>query len=140
MRDMLGACLKEAFDIATRREMLAFARDHDDAHAIIGIESLEDKAQLIACAHRDDVVGRSREDDVGAFIARIELHVEAVEFSEARIGEGKGFGHVSVFHVSFFPWIHAGVVSVGSASYSPATSRRRRSFPTGDFGISRTKT
>lgn len=85
---MLGAGLEEALDIAARGEMLALGAYDDDAHAVIFIKCLEDEAELIAGTHRDHVVGRPREDDVGALVLGIEPNVEAVEFGEARIGEG----------------------------------------------------
>ena len=137
---MFWAGLEEALDIAAGRKVLTLAGDDDDTHAVIFIECLEDEAELIAGSHRDHVVGRPCEDDVRALAGFIELDMEAVELGKARIGEGHCLGHRSIFHLGVFLCTYAVVVSAGSTSYSPATSRRRRSFPTGDFGISRTKT
>ena len=65
---------------------------------------------------------------------RVKLDVEAVKLGKAGIAEGHWVCHVSLF------LFQAGVFSGVSGSYSPATSRRRSSLPTGDFGMSRTKT
>src|SRR5271168_741068 len=109
--------------------MLARRAQHDDAHARILVERLENQAKLIALSHFDDVQGRPVEHHIGAFARRIDLDAKAVELLQTRIGK----------------WAHAAVpcwreLAAGAASYSPATSLRRSSLPTGDFGISVTKT
>jgi hypothetical protein len=38
--------------------MLAHRPQHDYPHPRIGVEHLEDRAQLLALGHRDDVEGR----------------------------------------------------------------------------------
>src|SRR5580693_6361473 len=104
--------------------MLADRSQHDDAHAGILIEILEDQTKLIALPHFDNVERRAVENDVGAFAGRIDLDPKAVEGLQTRIGK----------------FTHAAVPLRGeTVSYSPATSLRRSSFPTGDFGISVTK-
>src|SRR5579875_1598384 len=106
--------------------MRADSAQHDDAHPLVLVESLEDKPQLVTLGHLDDVERRSVEDDVRALLAIVELDQKAIERLETRIGESH--------HA------HAAVPCCPSASNSPATSLRRRSFPTGDLGISLTNT
>jgi hypothetical protein len=104
--------------------MLAGGAEHDDAHPRILVERLKDQTKLIALPHFDDVERRPVENDVGAFAGRIDLDAKAVQRLQTRIGE----------------FTHAAVPLRGETdSYSPATSLRRSSFPTGDFGISATK-
>ena len=50
--------------------MLADGAQHDDAHARIVVERLEDETKLIALSHFDDVERRPVEDNVGAFARR----------------------------------------------------------------------
>src|SRR5579862_4640294 len=122
---MLGRGFEEARDIAAGGKMLAGRAQHDDAHARILVERLEDQAKLIALRHFDDVERRPVENDVGAFAGRIDLDAKTVEGLQTRIGK----------------FTHAAVPLRGeTGSYSPATSLRRSSFPTGDFGSSVTKT
>src|SRR5580693_296572 len=98
--------------------MLAGRPQHDDAHARILVERLEDETKLIALPHFDDVERRPVENDVGAFARRIDLDAKAVEGLQARVGK----------------FAHAAVPLRGeTVSYSPATSLRRSSLPTGDF-------
>src|SRR6202043_3485620 len=111
-------------DIAAGGKMLANGAQHDDADARILVERLEDQTKLIALPHFDDIEGRRVENDVGAFAGRVDLDAKAVEGLQTRIGK----------------FTHAAVPLRGeTGSYSPATSLRRSSFPTGDFGISVTK-
>src|SRR5580704_6244893 len=122
---MLGRGCEKAGDIAAGGKVLADGAQHDDAHARILVERFEDQTKLIALSHFDDVERRPVENDVGAFAGRIDLDAKAVQRLQARIGK-----------VS-----HAAVPLRGeTGSYSPATSLRRSSLPTGDFGISVTKT
>ena len=126
LRDRLRRRLHEALDVAAGGEMLADRAHHDDAHARILVERLEHEAKLVALRHRHDVERRPVEDHVGALARRVDLDAEAVERREARIGESR---------------VHAAVSSrFASISYSPATSLRRNSLPTGDFGIASTNT
>ena len=112
--------------------MLAHRPQHDDAHARVLVQRLEHHAQLIALPHLDDVERRPVEHHVGALARGVDLDAKAVEFLVLQTRVGKR-GHAAV------PcWRAAG--EAGSAAYSPATSLRRRSLPTGDFGISATKT
>src|SRR2546425_13352787 len=99
--------------------MLADRAHDDDAHARILVKRLEHEAQLLALRHRHDVERRPVEDYVGAFARGIDLDAEAIECGKARVGE-RG---------------HAAVSFDCSISYSPATSLRRNSLPTRDFGI-----
>jgi hypothetical protein len=78
--DRLGRGLHEAADIAARGKMLADRPDDDDAYARIFVERFEHQPQLVALRHRDDVVGRPVEDDIGALMRLIELDLETVEF------------------------------------------------------------
>src|SRR5580704_5590989 len=122
---MLGRGREKARDIAAGGEMLADGAQHDDAHARVLVERLEDQAKLIALPHFDNVERRPVEDDIGAFAGRVDLDAKAVEGLQTRIGK----------------FTHAAVPLRGeTGSYSPATSLRRSSLPTGDFGISVTKT
>ena len=105
--------------------MFADRAQHDHAHALVLVQRLEHQAELVALRHFDDVERRPVEDDVGALLGDVEFDLEAVERRETRIVEDH-FAHA--------------VVPVGaSISNSPATSLRRRSLPTGDFGIWVTK-
>ena len=92
------------------------ARSDDDAHARVGIERLEHEAKLVALRHDDDVERRPVEDHIAALARGIDLDAEAVEVRTLM---------ASSHH---------------SLRSSPATSRRRKILPTGDFGISSTKT
>src|SRR5580704_7913924 len=105
--------------------MLAGCPQHDDAHPHILVERFEDETKLIALPHFDDIERRPVENDIGAFAGRIDLDTKAVEDLQTRIGK----------------FTHAAVPLRGeTGSYSPATSLRRSSLPTGDFGSSVTKT
>src|ERR1044072_5668756 len=98
--------------------------EHDHAHPCILVERLEHETKLVALRHRHDVEGRPVEDHVGALARFVDLDAEPVECRKARIDEG---------HRS-----HAAVPRCGgicSTSYSPATSLRRNSLPTGGFGM-----
>ena len=53
-----------------------------------------DQPQLVALRHRNDVVGRPVEDDVGALMRLVDLDLETVELGEPGIGESVGRGHV----------------------------------------------
>src|SRR5262249_34971973 len=127
--DVLGRGLDEALDVAAARKVLAHAAQHDDAHARVLVERLEDETQLIALRHGDDIERRPVEHHVGAFMFGVEFDAETVERGKARVDEGEGLHHAAV------PF-SAGT----SAAYSPATSLRRSSLPTGDFGIASTNT
>src|SRR5262249_18838615 len=105
---------------------------HNHAHAVIFIESLEHHPQLVALRHFDDVERRAVEHDVGALLLGIQFHAEAVELRQARVGKyDRG-------HAALPSWCE--LMPAFSRSYSPATSLRRKSLPTGDFGIPVTKT
>jgi hypothetical protein len=81
--------------------MFADRPDDDDAHARVFVERFEHQPQLVALRHRDDVVGRSVEDDVGALMRLIELDLEAVELGEPPIFENIGNGHFISFSLSY---------------------------------------
>src|SRR5262245_110295 len=112
--------------------MFSDRAQHDHAHAVIFIESLEHHPQLIALRHFDDVERRAVENDVSALLLGIQFHAEAVELRQARVKKCDG-GHAAVPS-----WCE--LTRAFSGSYSPATSLRRKSLPTGDFGMSVTKT
>ena len=102
------------------------------------VQRLEDQPQLIALRHRNDVVGRPVEDDVGALMRLVDFDLETVELAEPGIGEIRRVRTCSFLSVDIVrPRLRAARVR---AAYSPATSRRRSSFPTGDFGMASTKT
>jgi hypothetical protein len=122
---MLGRGREKAGDVAAGGKVLADGAQHDDAHARILVERFEDQTKLIALSHFDDVERRPVENDVGAFARRIDVDAKAVEGLQTRIEK---FTHAAV------------PLRVETGSYSPATSLRRSSLPTGDFGISVTKT
>ena len=113
--------------------MLAVGAQHDHAHARILVERLEHQPKLVALRHLDDIERRPVEHHVGAFARGVDLDAKAVELLQSRIGK---FSHAGV------PcWCGAGLTGASDwAAYSPATSLRRKSLPTGDFGISVTKT
>src|SRR5262249_1690763 len=115
---------------AAGREMLALGAQHDDAHTRVRIQRFEGKPELVALRHRDHVKRRPVENDVAALLRLVDLDVKAVERRHPRIAQGP-HGHAAV------PWLDGGA---RSASYSPATSRRRSNLPTGDFGICSTNT
>src|SRR5580692_10645 len=122
---MFGRSFEESRNIAAGGKMLAGRPQHDDAHARILVERFEDETKLVALPHFDDVERRPVENDIGAFAGRVDLDAKAVQRLQSRIGK----------------FTHAAVPLRGeTGSYSPATSLRRSSFPTGDFGISVTKT
>src|SRR5436305_2412267 len=89
------------------------------------VERLEHEPKLVALRHRDDVERRPVEDHLRALAALVDPDAKAIERREARIGEGR---------------VHAAVSLDCSISYSPAMSLRRKSLPTGDFGIASTNT
>src|SRR5580693_2324815 len=111
--------------------MFAHGSQHDHAHARVFVQRLEYHAELIALPHLDDVKRRPVEHHVGALARGVDFDAKAVELLvlQTRIGQR---AHAAV------PCWRVG--EAGSAVYSPATSLRRRSFPTGDFGISLTNT
>jgi len=126
---MLGRGFHEAFDVAAAGEMLANSAKHDHADAFVLVERFEHEPQLIALGHFDHVERRAMKDDIRALLPGVQFNREAVECREARIVESQR-SHAAV------PCERA----LSSTSNSPATSLRRRSFPTGDFGISVTNT
>src|SRR6185436_14568179 len=111
--------------------MLADGAQNDDAHPRVLVEMLEHHPQLVALRHRHHVERRPVEDDVGALARFVDLDAEAVERGEAGVIEDDG-AHAAV------PCERGGAFR--SSSYSPATSSRRNSLPTGDFGMVSTKT
>ena len=115
---MLGGGFEETADLATAGKMLAGRAHHDDADAVVGIEPFEGCAQLLALRHVYDIERRTVEDHIGALALGIDLDAETVERCRYY-----GVGHPR-----------------HSVRYSPATSKRRKISPTGDFGISATKT
>ena len=123
MREGFGLGLEEARDVAAARKIPAFAAQHDDAHARIAVERGEGRRELRALRHRDDVQGRPVEHDVGARLGFVPKDAEP-------IGRGRRIGRREV----------VGDHGLASRSNAPLTSRRRKIFPTGDFGISATKT
>src|SRR5262249_35128354 len=125
---VVGRRMDEALDVAAAGEMLAYRAQDDDAHARVLVERFEHEAELVALRHRNDVERRPVEHDVRALLLGIDLDPETVECAKARIGEGIGLRHSAV--------PRAGV----SGSYSAATSLRRSSLPTGDFGMASTNT
>src|SRR5450830_414482 len=126
---MLGRGLHEAFDVAAARKMFANGAQNDHAHTLVFIERLEHKPQLVALRHLDHVERRAMNNDIRALLRGVQLNREAIEGREVRIVKSHR-GHAAV------PCEHA----LFSASNSPATSLRRKSFPTGDFGMSATNT
>jgi hypothetical protein len=115
---VLGGRFEETADLAAAGKMLAQRPHYDDADAVVGIERLEGDAQVLALRHRNDVERRPIEDHIGTLAPGVDLDAETVERAgDYRIGHT---GH--------------------SSRYSPATSRRRKILPTGDFGISAMKT
>jgi hypothetical protein len=115
---MLGGRFKETTDLAAAGKMLTQRPHHDDADVLLGIERLEGGAQLLTLRHRDDVERRPVEDHIGTLTLGVDLNAETV----------KRIGHYRVGHTHH------------SVRYSPATRRRRKILPTGDFGMSTTKT
>jgi len=83
----------EAQIVAWIDRALAGRAQNDDAHAGILVERFEDKTNLIALPHFDDVERRPVENDVGAFAGRVDLDAKAVEGLQARIGK---FTHAAV--------------------------------------------
>jgi hypothetical protein len=67
--------------------MLADRPDDDDADALILIKGLEHQPQLIALRHRDDIIRRPIENDVGAFMGLVDLDLETVELAKPGILE-----------------------------------------------------
>src|SRR5579862_1476278 len=111
--------------------MLAHGPQHVHAHARVFVQGLEHRAELIALPHLDDVERRPVKHHVGALARGVDLDTEAVELLVLQT-QIRQRAHAAV------PCWRAG--EAGSAAYSPATSLRRNSFPTGDFGISVTNT
>src|SRR6185312_13189795 len=111
-------------------KVFANRAQHDHAHALVLVQSLEYQSHLIALRHLDHIERRTIEDDVGALLLGVHFHLEAVERGEARIGKCHR-GHAAVPS-----WCE---LLAFSDSYSPATSLRRNSLPTGDLGMSLTK-
>src|SRR6478735_6873405 len=85
---------------------------------------------LVTLRHRNDVEGWAVQDHVGAFARGIDIHAEAVERGKAGVGESRTHHAVPGCGAAAC----ADVVVACSGSYSPASSLRRKSFPTGDFG------
>src|SRR5262249_54792566 len=137
--DVLGRRLQKSLDVAAAGEMFPRGTQHNDANAPILVQCLEHEAELIALRHGDNIEGRAIEDDVGTLACGIGLDTKCIERSEAGIAGGG-------VHVTWpppFPPAQAGEGREGdmrSGSYSPAISLRRRSLPTGDFGIASTNT
>src|SRR5262249_42504156 len=131
-RDLLRRGFEKAPDVAAAGEMLADGAQHDDAHALIGVQRLERGAHLVALRHRDDVERRPVEGDVGAPALRGGLDPEAVQLGEA--GRREGLRAHAAFSCP------GPAPGSRSASYSPATSLRRSSLPTGDLGSAATNT
>src|SRR4029077_6335345 len=127
---MLRRRFHETLDIAAARKMLPDCAHHNNAHVFVLVERLKSYPQLIALWHLDDVERRPVEDNIGAFLSDIDFHTEADECGAAWVG--RGHRHLAAVPLS---GKSGGALSV---SYSPATSFRRRSLPTGDLGISRT--
>ena len=115
---MLGGCVEETTDLAAAGKMLTQRPHHDDADVLVDIRSLEGGAQLLTLRHRDNIERRPVEDHIGTLAPGVDLNVETVERA----------GYYRVGHTRY------------SVPYSPATSRRRKILPTGDFGMSTTKT
>ncbi len=76
---MLGRSLDKAADLTAAGKMLALGTQHDNPHAIVGIERLERGAQLLALRHREDVERRPVEHDVGALAPGINHQPETGE-------------------------------------------------------------
>src|SRR6476469_9945961 len=127
---MLRRRFHETLDVAAARKMLADCAQYDNAHAIVFVERFETQPQLIALWHRNDIERRPVEDDIRPLLSNIDFHTKTVKCGKARVGQSHGRHAVVPLSGKL-----AGLLS---GSYSPATSFRRRSFPTGDFGISRT--
>src|SRR5690242_18780369 len=106
--------------------MLAGRAQHDHAHPRILVEKLEGEPELIALRHRHHVERRPVEDHVGALVRLVDLDAEAVGRFQAKVLEDDSRTHAAV------PCERGALFS---GWYSPATSRRRKSLPTGDFGI-----
>src|SRR5215470_5419024 len=107
--------------------MPAAGAQHDQAHARVLVQGLEHETQLVALGHLDDIERRPVEDDVSPFERAVDLDAEAIERGQARVGEWQRCTHAGVP----FSTLCGGLCS---GSHSPATSRRRMSLPTGDFG------
>jgi hypothetical protein len=104
---------------------------HDHPHAGVLVEQLEGKAELLALRHRHHVERRAVEDYVRALVRLVDLDAKAVGRFQAEVLEDDNRTHAAV------PCERGAFFSVW---YSPATSRRRKSLPTGDFGIASTNT
>src|ERR1051326_2821915 len=127
---MLWRGRQKSGDVAAGRKMLADRAQHDDAHALVLAERFEHGAQLVALRHFDDVERRPIEHHVGALARGVGLEAKAVECVVFDMPLGKRF------HAAVPCWRASGA----SPTYSPAMSFLRNSLPTGDFGISATKT
>src|SRR5262245_33380494 len=128
---MFRRCFHESLDVASAGEVFADSSQYNYADAVMFIKGLEYKPQLVALRHFDHVERWAIEDDVGTLLVRIQFHAEAVELCQARVGKCHR-GHAAVPS-----WCEP--LPDFSISYSPATSLRRKSLPTGDFGMSLTK-
>ena len=136
---MFQASLETVSGVASRKPLMLppeekcspIARSTMMRTRVVLVERLEHQAKLVALRHRDDVERRPVEDDVGALARRVDLDAEAVERGEAGIGEGRRW---------LMQRFLVGAAAFCSGSYSPATSMRRSSLPTGDFGIASTNT
>src|SRR5262249_18548049 len=130
---VLRVGLQEAADVAAAREMPTQGSQHDHPYALIFVQRFEYEAQLIALGHFDDIERRPVEDDGGSLPGRVNLDAEAMERGKARVGERQQPAHTCDPF-----WVVSG--GACSASYSPATSLRRSSLPTGDLGTASTNT
>src|SRR5262245_8035155 len=111
--------------------MLADGAQHDHADTVVLVEQLEGATQLVALRHGHHVERRAIEDHVGALARFVDFDAEAVERFQAGVLEHDRCIHAAVpceRRALFSGW------------YSPATSRRRKSLPTGDFGMASTNT
>ena len=113
--------------------MLALGAEHDRAHVLVGVERGEGGGKLRPLRHGHDIQRRAGEHDVGARRRAVHFHPEAIAMA-VEVVKGAAGRHP-------LPPPRAGTPALSSSSSkSPALSSRRRTLPTGDFGIARTKT
>ena len=110
--------------------MLPNTAQDDDPDVRKLVQSLEDRAQLITLVHLYNVQRRAIKHDIRTFPGRIKMDLEAVE------ARGQEFLQFILFHDSMSCNGHWLLVVEGSCS----RSTRRSILPTGDLGISSTKT
>ena len=84
---MLRRGFHEASDIAAAGEMLADRSHDNDPDARILVQGFEHQPKLIALWHRDDVIGRPVENDIGPLVSLVDFHLEAVELQKTRVGK-----------------------------------------------------